>query len=85
MISQPDGILVRSGKYRTFGEDLLLLTDIKGSFYARPGTEMKSFTDEDYMYGEKLLQVEQKTDDKDNPISLSIAGEATFLPIKEAD
>lgn len=88
MVSEPAGILVETSKYRTFGEDLLLLTDIKGSFYANPGTGIESFEDEEYMYGEKLLHVEKiekeievEGEKVKAPVSFSIEGEAKFLPI----
>jgi hypothetical protein len=82
MLESPEGILVRKGKYRTIGKDLLLLTDIKGSFYAKPGSKFESFKDKEYMYGEKLFQIEQtKKDDK--PDSLSIGGVGSFKPMEE--
>ncbi len=89
MVSEPAGILVETSKYRTFGEDLLLLTDTKGSFYASPGTGIESFEDEEYMYGEKLLHVEKiekeiEVEGKKEkvPVSFTIEGEGKFLPIK---
>lgn len=88
MVSEPAGILVETSKYRTFGEDMLLLTDIKGSFYANPGTDIESFEDEEYMYGEKLLHVElieREIEGKKGkvPVSFTIEGEGKFLPILE--
>lgn len=81
ILESPDGILVRNGSYRTIGKDLLLLTKIKGSFYARPGTDGQSFKDEDYMYGEKLFLLSQEIKDED-PVSMSISGIGKFLPIE---
>jgi hypothetical protein len=81
ILESPDGILVRNGSYRTIGKDLLLLTKIKGSFYARPGTDGQSFKDEDYMYGEKLFLLSQEVKDED-PVSMSISGIGKFLPIE---
>ena len=83
MLKEPDGILVRNGKYRTIGTDLLLLSNIKGSFYARSNTDVQGFENKDYMYGEKLFQIQQKTDKDKNPVSLSIAGIAEFLPLSD--
>ena len=85
MLQGPDGILARKGKYRTFGKDLLLLSEIKGSFYPRPGMDIQGFEDEDYMYGEKLFHVEQKSHKENNPVSMSIVGIAEFLPITEPE
>lgn len=84
ILESPDGILVRKGSYRTIGKDLLLLTKIKGSFYARPGKDGQSFKDQDYMYGEKLFVVNQEVKDED-PVSLSISSIGKFLPVKEKD
>lgn len=85
MLEEPDGILVMTGNFRTFGKDLLILTEIKGSFYARPGSSAESFENRDYMYGEKIYQVRQEVDDAKNPISLDIESIGKFKPVEQAD
>lgn len=88
MISEPAGILREKASYKTFGEDLLLLTDIRADFTALPGSGYESFKDKEYMYGEKLLHVayeEKEVDDEKMPVSLTIEGEAKFLPIIEEE
>lgn len=81
ILEEPDGILIMTGNYRTFGKDLLVLTEIKGSFYARRGSGAQSFKDRDYMYGEMVFQVEQVVDKNKNPIELKIESVGTFKPL----
>lgn len=82
VLQDEGGILVRTGDYRTIGKDLLLLTNILGSFYALPGTNGQSFQDKPYGYGEKLFVIKHVTKD-DKPVSLTISGNGEFKPLDD--
>lgn len=82
VLKEDGGILIRTGDYRTIGKDLLLLTNILGSFYAYPGSGKESFQNKPYQYGEKLFVIKQETKD-DKPVSLTISGEGKFLPLAD--
>ena len=85
MLSEPSGILKETGNYRTFGKDVLLLSEIKGIFYPRPGSAAKGFSEKEYMYGERLLRIMQVTDEDNKPVSLTIAGIGVFRPIRPTE
>lgn len=82
VLQDEGGIFVRTGDYRTIGKDLLLLTNILGSFYALPGTDGESFQNKPYQNGEKLFVIKHVVKE-DKPISLTISGAGEFLPLDD--